>query len=167
MLPGTHFPVELHGTIRESKAKVGDPVEFRTIAPVLIGNSVVVPEDAEIRGSIVFVRTDRNATPPYFVRIRLQELRWKSGQANLNAVVDGVHYVRSSYFDVLHRGPRPTFLEGINIDPHPMGNASTDFFSDRKPVVLHDGIIVELRHVAPPDNPGDPTISARTLAGKR
>lgn len=167
VLPGTHFPVELHGTIRVSKAKAGDPVEFRTIEPVLIGSNVVVPENAEIRGSVVFVRGDRNATPVYFMRIRLKELRWKTGQANLNAIVDGVHYVRSSYFDILHRGPRPTFLEGIHIDPHALTNASTDFFSDTKPVVLHDGIIVELRQVAPADDQGEPNISARTLAGKQ
>ncbi len=166
VLPDTRFPAELHGTIRVSRAKVGDLVKFRTIEPVLIGNGVVAPQDAEIRGSVVFVRSDRNATPPYWVRIRLQELRWKTGQASLNAVVAGVYYVRSSYFDAYHRGLRPTFMEGIQVAPHRFRNASTDFFSDSKPVVLHDGIILDLRQIVAGEDKNEQPLSASSSVKK-
>jgi len=165
--PDTRFPVVLHGTVRASQAKVGDPVEFRTIEPVLIGNGVVVPENAELKGTVVFVRTDHRTTPSSWVRIRVQQLRWKTGQAALNAVVDGVHYVRSSYFDSYHRGPRSTFLEGIHIVPHLFRDASTDFFSDSKPVVLHDGIILEMRQVVLNDSEDQEPLSASSLVGRQ
>jgi hypothetical protein len=166
VLPDTRFPVVLHGTIRASQAKVGDPVEFRTIEPVLIGNGIVVPENAEILGTVVFVRTDPNATPSSWVRIRVQELWWKTGQASLNAVVDGVHFVRSSYFATFHHQPATTFLEGTHVEPHLFRNASTDFFSDSKPVVLHNGIILEIRHVVPKDNENEQPLTASTSVGK-
>lgn len=167
MLPDTRFPVELHGTVRVAHAKIGDPVEFRTIEPILIGNSVVVPENAKVRGIVVFVRTDPKAIPVSWVRIRILELRWKTGLASLNAVVDGVHYAPSAYFDSFHRTPRATFLEGIHVAPHPFRNASTDFFSDAKAVVLRDGIILEMRHVVMQDNADEQSLSANSLAGRR
>jgi len=167
VLPDTHFPVELHGTIRVAQAKIGDPVEFRTIEPVLIGNGVVVPENAKLRGIVVFVRTDPKAIPVSWVRIRILELRWKTGLASLNAVVDGVHYAPSAYVDNLHRGPRATFLEGIHVASHPFRKASTDFFSDEKAVVLHDGIILEMRHVVMQGNDDEQSLSASSLAEKR
>lgn len=167
VLPDTRFPVELHGTVRVSQAKVGDPVEFRTIEPVLIGNGVVVPERAEVRGTVIFARTDNRTTPSSWVRIRVQELRWKTGQASLNAVVDGVHFVRSSYFDSLHRGTRVTFLEGIHVTPHLFHNASTDFFSDSKAVVLRDGIILEMRHIVVKDDEYEQQLSASSVTGKQ
>ena len=164
VLPDTRLPVELHGTVRVSQAKVGDPVEFRTIEPVLIGNGVVVPESAKVRGTVVFARTNHQSTPSSWIRIRVQELRWKTGQASLNAVVDGVYYVRSSYFNSFHRGTRVTFLEGIHVTPHLFRNASTDFFSDSKAVVLHDGIILEMRHIVVKDE--DEELSASSITRK-
>jgi hypothetical protein len=167
VLPDTHFPIELHGTIRAAHAKIGDLVEFRTIEPVLIGNGVVVPANAKVQGIVLFVRTDPKAIPVSWVRIRIQELRWKTGLASLNAVVDGVHYAPSAYFDSFHRAPRATFLEGIHVAPHPFRKASTDFFSDTTAVVLHDGIILEMRHVVMQDNADGQSLSANSLAGTR
>jgi hypothetical protein len=157
----TRFPVELHQTIRASHAKVLDPVEFRTIEPTLIGNGVVVPEGAELLGEIAFVRSDRAATPPSWVRVRVYALRWETGRAHINGVVDAIYYVRSSYVDTLHRRERVTFLEGIHVDPHLFRNASTDFFSDGKEVILHNGILLQLRHIVPEDDTMQ-TLSAST-----
>ena len=167
VLPDTRFPVELHRTVRVSRAKPGDPIEFRTIEPVLIGNGVVVPENARLRGAVTFVRTDPNARPRSWVRIQVQELQWKTGQASLNAVVDGVHYVRSAYFNSFHGPLRTTFLEGIHVAPHPFRNASTDFFSDTKPVVLRDGIILEIRNIVPKNDDAEQPLSASSLVGRR
>lgn len=159
----TRFPVELRQTIRASRAVVGDPVEFRTIEPTLIGNGVVVPEGAELLGEVAFVRSDRAATPPSWVRLRVNELRWKTGHARINTVVDTIYYVRSSYVDTLRRGKRMTFLEGIHVDPHLFRNASTDFFSDGKEVVLHGGILLQLRNFVPEDDTSQ-TLSANGRA---
>ncbi len=167
VVPGTRFTVVLCGTLRVSKAKVGDPIEFRTIEPILIGNGVVVPENAVIRGAVTFVRSDRSATPSSWVRVRIQQLRWKTGQASLNAMVDGVHYVRAQHHDLFHREPRATFLEGIHIEPHLFRKASTDFFSDAKLVVLHDGIVLELRHIVVKDSEDEQPLSTKSIAGKQ
>ncbi len=169
MLPDTRFPVELHQTVRASHAKVGDAIEFRTLEPTLIGNGVVVPENAKLLGEIVFIRSVSNATPPSWIRIVVNGLHWRNGQATLNAVVDGVYYVRSAYFDSQHRGPRSTFLEGVHISPHLFRNASTDFFSDSKEVVLRRGILLQLRQIAPKGDQideSDQTLSASSKPGK-
>jgi hypothetical protein len=155
----TRFPVELHQTVRASHAKVGDPVEFRTIEPTLIGNGVVVPEGAELLGEVAFVRSDRTETPPFWVRLRVYALRWDTGRARINAVVDTIYYVRSSYLGTIDRRGRITFLEGIHVDPHLFRNASTDFFSDSKEVILHSGILLQFRHIVPDDEAAQ-TLSA-------
>jgi hypothetical protein len=153
----TRFPVELHETVRASHAKVGDPIMLRTIEPVLIGNGVVVPEGAELLGEIAFVRSDRTEAPASWVRLRVYALRWKAGRARINAVVDTIYYVRSSYSERLPGRERLTFLEGIHVDPHLFRNASTDFFSDSKEVVLHAGILLQMRQIVPVEE------SAQTL----
>lgn len=166
MLPDTRFPVELHGTVRASRAKVGDPVEFRTIEPVLIGNGVVVPESTTLFGEVIFVRSDPGATPRFWIRIAVNSLRWQTGQACLNATVDSVYYVRSSYFGHLQHSQKVTFLEGIEIDPHLFRHASTDFFSSSREVVLRDGILLELKQFVPEDDEVGQTLSECRAAGK-
>lgn len=144
----TRFPVQLRQTIHATRAKKGDPVEFRTIEPVLIGHGIVVPENAELIGEVGFVRSDSKATPRSWIRIWVKGLRWKSGQASINAVVDAIFYAPAAYiYSRDHKGPEPTFLEGIHISSHLFSNASTDFFSDSKEVVLHNGIRLEMRHI--------------------
>ncbi|MGE5113705.1 MAG: hypothetical protein ACM3JB_22810 [Acidobacteriaceae bacterium] len=143
----TTFPVELQHTIRASRAKAGDLVEFRTLEPVLIGNGIVIPENATLVGIVAFSRDASKAEPRSLLRIRVQGLRWKNGQARINAVVGSVYYARSSYVVKMNNGPKPTFLEGIHIVPHLMWQASTDFYADDKEVVLHAGILLQMRHV--------------------
>ncbi len=161
--PGTGFPAELHQTIHASRAKAGDLVQFRTLEPVLIGGGVVVPENATLLGKVVFARWDTAAEPRSMLRIRIDGVRWKSGQARINAVVVGMYYVRSAYIYNPETGPRPTFLEGIHISSHPARNASTDFFSNTKDVVLRSGILLLLQHVVPNDD-ADQTLSASSSA---
>lgn len=144
--PDTGFPVELQQTIRASRAKAGDPVEFRTLEPVLIGNGIVVPENATLVGVVAFSRDEAKAEPRSLLRIRVQGLHWKSGQARINAVVGTVYYAPSAYVVKMSNGPKPTFLEGIHIVPHLMWQASTDFYADKE-VVLHAGILLRMRHV--------------------
>lgn len=160
--PDTGFPVELQQTIRASRAKAGDPVEFRTLEPVLIGNGIVVPENAMLVGVVAFARDESKAEPRSLLRIRVQGLHWKNGQARINAVVGSVYYARSSYVLKMSNGPKPTFLEGIHIIPHLMWQASTDFYANDKDVVLHKGILLQLRHVVVDQIPV--TLSASSTA---
>jgi hypothetical protein len=149
--PETRFPVELRKTIRASRARPGDVIEFRTLEPVLIGHGVVAPRDAALVGRIVFARLDNAAAPRSMIRIRVEGLRWKSGQARINAIVGGMFYARSAYIYSVPGGAKPTFMEGISITPHLTREASTDFYSDLKEVVLRKGILLQLRHIVTDD----------------
>src|SRR5512146_611225 len=165
--PDTGFPVELQQTIRASRAKAGDPVEFRTLEPVLIGNGIVVPENAILVGAVAFSRDAWKSEPRSLLRIRVQGLHWKNGQARINTVVGSVYYARSSYVVKMNNGPKPTFLEGIHIVPHLMWQASTDFYADNKEVVLHKGILLQLRHVVVDQIPVTLSASSTTAAEKK
>ncbi len=165
--PDTRFPVELRQTLRATQARVGDPVKFRTLEPILIGNGIVVPQNASLLGEVVYVRSDPNASPRSWLRIRVNGLRWKTGQASINAVVDAIYYVRSAYIDTLHRRMKATFLEGITVDPHLFRNASTDFFSDSKEVVLRSGILLQMRHIVPREDDGQTLSASSTSSGKQ
>ncbi len=164
--PDTRFPVALRQTVRASRSKVGSAVEFRTLEPILIGNGIVVPENATLLGEVAFVRSDPFATPPSWIRIVVSGLRWKTGTASLNCIVDSVYYARSTYFGGPYSGPRPTFVEGIHIQSHLFRHASTDFFSDSKEVVLRRGIQLEMRHIVSADNEVDEAFSAARGLGK-
>ena len=83
----TLFPVELRTTVKTDSVKIGSTVEFRTNEAVLIGNNIVVPDDAKILGTVEVIRRDSVDSPRSLVRIRLGTLYWKNGSAKLNAVV--------------------------------------------------------------------------------
>lgn len=156
----TTFPVELRHTIRASSAKAGDPVELRLLEPVLIGDGIVVPANASLLGDVVFARSGEVDTPHSMLRIRVQTLRWPRGEVRLNAVVGGIYFARSSYV-FKSPGPKTTFLEGITIAANLFPNASTDFSSDRKEVVLRGGILLLMRHIVSEDERTQ-TLSARS-----
>ncbi|HEU5401245.1 MAG TPA: hypothetical protein VFU86_07805 [Terriglobales bacterium] len=158
----TRFPVRVCKTIRATRARPGDRVVLETIEPVLLANGIVIPEDARLTGEVAFVRSDHKAEPQSWVRLWVTRLRWKAGQANLNAVVDAVYYVPTNYIFPFSRVERKaTFLEGIHVSPHFFKNGSTDFFSDSREVVLRKGILLEMRQVVPSDE--DPsTLSVST-----
>jgi hypothetical protein len=145
----TTFPVELRRTIHTNSAKVGDPVEFRTIEPVLVGRGIVVPNNASLLGEIEEVQPRSASSPESSICIRVRTLRWNDKVIPVNAVVTGVFFARAGYLNESASGTKPTFLEGIRIVAHLSEDAFTEFSSSKKEVVLRNGILLLLRQVDP------------------
>lgn len=148
----TEFPVEIVHTIKGKNAKAGDPVEFRTTEAVLIGNDIVVPRNATILGTILEVQKRGPAWPKSLLRVRIHTLRWKNGEASLNAMIASVMrpHMDSAAWNFR---PAPTFMEGIRVVSHQRREAYTEFFSDRRDVVLRSGVGFMLRQIDPTNYP--------------
>lgn len=144
----TQFPVELRHTLKAASAKIGDPVEFRTAAPVLIGNNIVVPEDSVILGTVIEVRHKAAESPRSLIRIRIHTLKWKNGETGLNAMVSSVLRPRAFALGINVTHPT-TFLEGIRVVSHQKREAYTEFFSDERDVSLRSGVSLLLRQIDP------------------
>jgi len=145
----TTFPAELRRTVHSGSAKVGDPVEFRTVEPVLIGNGVVVPDGASLTGQVEEVQPRSGASRESSVSVRIDMLQWGNHSLPLNVVVASVFYARSGYFSESRPGPKPTFLEGIQVVAHLSDVAFTEFSSSKKEVVLRNGVLLLFRQVDP------------------
>jgi len=144
----TQFPVQVRHTVKADSAKVGDPVEFRTDEAVLIGNNVVIPEDATILGTIIKVERRSRDSRQSLIRIRIHTLRWKTGEAALNAMVSSIRRPYASATD-WHFHDMPTFVEGIRVTSYQRRDAYTDFSSDQKNVTLRAGVALMLRQIDP------------------
>lgn len=144
----TEFPVEVAHTVKAKSAKVGDTVEFRTAEAVLIGNDIVVPRSATILATITEVQRRSPDSRRSLIRIRIHTLRWKHGEAPLNAIVASVRSPQSRSADWLFRNI-PTFLEGIRVISYQRHRAFTEFLSDKKEVTLRSGVTLMLRQIDP------------------
>ena len=145
----TTFPVELRRTIHTKSAKLGDPVEFRTIEAVLIGSGIVVPSNALLVGEVEDVKPRAPSSSESSVSIRVHTLRWDNNEIPLNAVVSSVFFARAAYLHASPVGTKPTFLEGIRIVAHLSEEAFTEFSSEKKEVVLRNGVLLLFRQVDP------------------
>ncbi len=155
--PGTEIPVELRSRIDTHSAKVGTKIEFRTTEAILIGHNVVVPENATVIGRVDHVIDSAAASPNSVLRITINILKWKHGEAQLNAVIFSVE--RTPAQDMLlgrgrhsFRNP-PTFLNDIHIRAHLSRNANTEFYSDRPSFTVNKGLYFLLRQVDPDHEP--------------
>ncbi len=153
----TQIPVELGTTIKTQSAKVGDRIKFRTTEAVLIGNNIVVPQDATITGRIEKVLSDAEDSPHSVVRISIDHLQWKNGQAPLNAVVFGIEPTAA---EEILRMPRrrslrelPNFLKDIRIRAHLGRSADTEFYSNQSNFTLQSGLYFLLRQIDPDHDP--------------
>jgi hypothetical protein len=147
--PDTTFPAELRHTIHSSSVKVGDPVEFRTVEAVLIGNGVVVPDGASLLGEIDKVQPRSVSSSEASVSVRINKLQWGNHSIPLNLVVSKVFYARAGYVNEPRPGVKPTFLEGIQIVAHLSDVAFTEFSSSKKEVVLRNGVLLLFRQIDP------------------
>ena len=129
---------------------MGSPVEFRLLTPVLVGNGLVVPEEATLIGHVVQIATPTDHNPSSSLSVSVHTIRWGKNELPINAVVSQLYFVRSSYI-AGGSAPRATFLEGIQIVSHLAAEANTEFSSTKKEVVLRSGILLLLRQIDPND----------------
>ena len=153
---GLQIPVELRTTVKAESAKVGDAVEFRSTEAVLIGHNIVVPQGAKITGGIEQVT--RSAKPPNSViLISIISLKWKNGEAPLNAVIISVEPTPAQQMLNENRRHRfrdpPTFLAHVHIRAHLLRHAVTEFYSDQPNFTLHSGLYFLLRQINSDSDP--------------
>ncbi len=145
----TMFAVELQRTLKSAHAKVGDSVEFHTTDSTLIGHNIVVPRGAIISGTVTEIRNKSGQSPRNQLSIRLDTLRWKDKVFPVNLVISSVtrshRNLEMSGVPVYY----PNFLESYRILAHLRQNATTDFVSEEKEIVLRSGIEVVLRQIDP------------------
>jgi len=80
------IPARLEKTINTKKCKPGEVVELTTIEPVLLGNGLVMPEDAKLRAKIVGAAS-RQKEQPSWVLLVVEQATWKQHSVPLHAFV--------------------------------------------------------------------------------
>jgi len=71
---GTHLPLVLHNGISTRSARVGDPVYFETLFPILIGGHVVIPAGSYVSGVITETKRAGRVKGRAELQLRLQTL---------------------------------------------------------------------------------------------
>jgi hypothetical protein len=80
------IPAELSKTIDTNKCKAGDAVEMRTLAPVLIANGVVMPENTKLQGKVAAAASRQKDRPSWLLLI-IQRAEWKDHSLALRAFI--------------------------------------------------------------------------------
>jgi hypothetical protein len=83
---GTSIPAELKTTIHAEKARRGDPVEFRSLEPVLLGKGVVMPANSKLTGRIVGSAPRQDGKPSWLVLL-VERGQWKQQTVPLHAFI--------------------------------------------------------------------------------
>ncbi len=81
---GTTMVVQLEQSIRADRAKIGDIVRAKLLAPVLLNGAVAVPEGANIFG-VILEAAPLSSDKPSRLSIRFQQAQWRDGNVALNA----------------------------------------------------------------------------------
>ncbi len=80
------IPARLAKTIDTKKCKAGDVVEMTTLEPVLVGNGLVMPENAKLRGKIAGAASRQNDKPSWVVLV-VESAEWKQHTIPLHAFI--------------------------------------------------------------------------------
>lgn len=152
----TQFPVELQTGIHTGTAQQGDRVLLRTTQGVLIGNNIVVPQGAEVFGTIDKLDRDPECRCSSLV-LRFGEIQWSGGYVKINAVVSAVESTNQRQSLIIRHiqnlFSQKTNLEHIDVYAHIRRDAFTEFSSDRLEFEIRPGIRLVLRHLDPNKDP--------------
>ncbi len=84
---GTSIPLVLHNGISTHSAKVGDPVYFETLFPIMIAGRVVIPAGSYVSGEVTETKRAGRVKGRAELMIKLNTLILTNGyMVNLNAV---------------------------------------------------------------------------------
>lgn len=83
---GISIPVQLKTTIHADKVHRGDPVEFRSLEAVLLGNGVVMPANSKLTGRIVGAAPLQDKKPSWLVLL-VEHGEWKQQSVPLHAFI--------------------------------------------------------------------------------
>jgi hypothetical protein len=71
---GTHLPLVLHNGVSTRTAKVGDPVYFETLFPVMLNGKVIVPAGSYVSGEITETKRPGRVKGRAEIMLRLETL---------------------------------------------------------------------------------------------
>ncbi len=71
---GTHLPLVLHNGVSTRTAKVGDPVYFETLFPVMLNGKVIVPAGSYVSGEITETKRPGRVKGKAEIMLRLETL---------------------------------------------------------------------------------------------
>jgi len=83
---GISIPAELISTIRAERVHRGDPVEFRTLEPVLISRGLVMPANTKLTGRVVGAAPRQEGKPSWLVLL-VEHGEWKNQSVPLHAFI--------------------------------------------------------------------------------
>ena len=83
---GVSIPAALTSTIRAERVHRGDPVEFRTLEPVLISKGLVMPANTKLTGRVVGAAALENGKPSWLVLL-VEHGEWKNQSVPLHAFI--------------------------------------------------------------------------------
>ena len=87
---GTHIPLVLHNAISTRSARVGDPVYFETLFPVMVGGHVVIPAGSYVSGEITEAKRAGRVKGRAEMMIKLTTMILPNAyMVNLNAAPSG------------------------------------------------------------------------------
>jgi type IV secretion system protein VirB10 len=87
---GTHIPMVLHNAITTRNAKIGDPVYFETLFPIMVDGHVVIPAGSYISGELTEVKRAGRVKGRAELMAKLNTLILPNGyMVNLNASPGG------------------------------------------------------------------------------
>ena len=80
------IPAQLSKTVRADKAHAGDPVEFKTLEAVLIGNGLVMPANTSLHGRVLGASPKQDGKNSW-VALVVDRADWKQHSLPLHAFV--------------------------------------------------------------------------------
>lgn len=100
---GTTFVASMNQSLRASRAKRGDYVEFRVVQPFIFKGDVI-PEGAKISGHVVVARkVDKKAKLDSQLAVVAEEVSWKQKSVRLSAWIVGFGSIKFSTQDAHQR----------------------------------------------------------------
>jgi hypothetical protein len=90
VVAGTHIPLVLHNAISTHSARVGDPVYFETLFPVMVDGRVAIPVGTYVSGEVTETKRPGRVKGRAELNIKLTEMILPNAyMVNLNATPSG------------------------------------------------------------------------------
>jgi hypothetical protein len=80
------IPARLSKTVRADKAHPGDPVEFRTVEAVLVGQGLVMPADTVLHGRVLSASPKQEGKNSFLAFV-VESATWKQNSLPLHAFI--------------------------------------------------------------------------------
>ncbi len=87
--PGLRIPAVVSRTIRAEKVRPGDEVRFDLVEGILLGQGVVIPSGAHLRGHVLKAEPI-TASSPSRLSVEVDSAEWRHGEVPLHAFIAAI-----------------------------------------------------------------------------